>query len=497
MLEACRGADEPSDRVVLTTAGDPRYDEAKALAASGGSILVTLSPSPLRLAILDRGGRPLGYRVSGLTPPRFAVDDDATRRAVATLVADAGPGELIAEHDFDPGDPELVWLDPYTRGRITLERALDIAGDVLRHRSRVSRRSVAVGVTRWKRPAARAFLTGPNGEPEFARSPADAVAAAKACSGRIVAWASRKSADDAERAAEAAGVAFGRIEDGFLRSVGLGSAFTTPLSLVLDEGGIYYDPSRPSDLETLLAGADIPDALITRAAALRARLVAESVTKYNVGDADRLVVPNGAFVTLVPGQVEDDASILKGAGAVRTNLELLAAARARRPDAYIIYKPHPDVVAGYRAGAMSDAQALAHANAVASNGSIASLYPICHAVETITSLSGFEALMRGLQVTTHGQPFYAGWGLTEDLAPQPRRGRARSLDELVAAALILYPLYVDPVSGLPCGPETALDRLVEARARAMTPRGRLLASLRHAYALARHRVLGPIGRRLG
>ena len=61
----------------------------------------------------------------------------------------------------------------------------------------------------------------------------------------------------------------------------------------------------------------------------------------------------------------------------------------------------------------------------------------------MTSLVGFEALLRGLPVVTYGQPFYAGWGLTRDHAPLARRTRRLSLDELVAGALLRYPRYVN------------------------------------------------------
>lgn len=50
-----------------------------------------------------------------------------------------------------------------------------------------------------------------------------------------------------------------RLEDGFLRSCGLGVDGHAPLSLVVDDLGIYYDATRPSRLETLIASAD-PDA---------------------------------------------------------------------------------------------------------------------------------------------------------------------------------------------------------------------------------------------
>ncbi len=484
-------------RAVATTGGDASLERAEAFAAAKRIPLLTLWPGPVRLSVLDRAGRPLCYAVDGLPAgpgPGASVDLAFVASAVARLVAVAPPGELTVAEDFDGADPRLVWLDPYDRRRIPIERALEIAGDILRHRAKTSRRSYAVGITRWKRPAVTDFLDGPNGPPVFVDRAADAAAAARAGSGRVVTWASR-DAVAAERAAREAGAPLARLEDGFLRSVGLGAAFIEAVSLVLDDSGVYYDPSGPSDLETLLREAEIPPELVERASRLRRRLVTENVTKYNVGvDADR-VVPEGRRGVLVPGQVEDDASILRGAGAIRTNRDLLAAARARHPDAFIVYKPHPDVVAGYRRGAVSPDD-LALADAVVPEGSIAALYPQCDSVETMTSLSGFEALLRGLSVTTHGAPFYAGWGLTEDLADHPRRGVRRTLDELVAATLILYPLYRDPVTGLPCGPETALDRLSAARARARTWRGATAARLRHAYALARHRLLGPIARRL-
>ena len=77
-------------------------------------------------------------------------------------------------------------------------------------------------------------------------------------------------------------------------------------------------------------------------------------------------------------------------------------------------------------------------------------------VHVNTSLAGFEALLRGKAVTTYGVPFYAGWGLTRDLGPVPaRRTAKRSIDELVAAALLIYPRYLDPVTGLPCPAEVA------------------------------------------
>ena len=153
--------------------------------------------------------------------------------------------------------------------------------------------------------------------------------------------------------------------------------------------------------------------------------------------------------------------IRHGAGRVRSNAQLLAAARAAEPDAFLIYKPHPDVQTGYRRGYLPTREARRHADMVVTSGNIGRLLAQMDALHSITSLAGFEALLRGVAVTSWGAPFYAGWGLTDDREPPPRRGRRLSLDALVAGCLILYPRYQDPLTLLPCTPELLLDRLAE------------------------------------
>ncbi len=245
-----------------------------------------------------------------------------------------------------------------------------------------------------------------------------------------------------------------RIEDGLLRSRGLGAALTPPLSLVRDDRGMYYDPARPSRLDALLA-APLPPGGAARASALAARLCAQGLTKYNL-DGARPALPAGRRI-LLPGQVEDDASIRLGAGAIRTNAGALRAVRARNPDAVILYKPHPDVEAGLRPGALADTH---EADMVLAGADTGWLLTQVDAVWTITSTLGFEALLRGVPVTCLGTPFYAGLGLTRDLAPVPaHRPGPVALAALVHAVLVAYPRYLDPRSGLPCPPEVALDRL--------------------------------------
>ena len=251
-----------------------------------------------------------------------------------------------------------------------------------------------------------------------------------------------------------------RIEDGFLRSRGLGADLVPPLSLACDDLGIYYDPTRESRLERwIIKRAQLRGDQADRARDLIQTIRAHGLSKYNLGGV-LPALPEGRRI-LVPGQVEDDASIRLGAGDVRTNLQLLQAARQANPDAVILYKPHPDVEAGLRPGAV-EAEGLA--DLVLSQTDPAALLSHVHEVWTITSTLGFEALLRGVKVVTLGAPFYAGWGLTRDLGPVPeRRGIAVSLEGLVHAVLVDYPRYRDPVTGLPCPPELVVERLAEGR----------------------------------
>lgn len=330
-----------------------------------------------------------------------------------------------------------------------------------------------LGMQRWKRRAVAAAFAA-DGPPPFAESGGEALRLARAAGGAVACWATRLPPGFAAACA-AAGVPLLLVEDGFLRSVGLGAEFAPAASLCVDAVA-HYDPSAPSRLEALLVEGGFDAALMARAAALRARIVALGVTKYNLGGGAALLPARGARPRLlVLGQVEDDASIRLGAtGAVRTNLGLLRAVRAANPGAAIIFRPHPDVRTGYRRGHVPARLLRGLADHVAAGGDVAALYGQVDAVHGITSLGGFEALLRGVPVTCWGAPFYAGWGLTADMAPIPRRGVARGLDELVAAALILYPRYTHPATGARCAAEDILDLLAEPAAWPPLPAGRRL-----------------------
>lgn len=368
------------------------------------------------------------------------------------------------------GDPlraaieRSAMVDPFTGAATTPAAVVDLLADWRRLIDANRTISAVFGVARWKRRTIDPLLWDGQGPVRHARSMRDA----KASGGDLaIAWKTRTPAT-LLAALEARGTP-GEIEDGMIRSIGLGANCVPPLSIIVDRRGIYFDPSVPSDLEVILAEADMSPELLARAAALRARIVREGISKYARGNAPAQTKRGSRRRVLVTGQVEDDRSIQTG-GAGMTNLALLTAARSLEPDAWIIYKPHPDVEAGHRKGLIPETDVLRLANEIERHAPITTLIDSVDAVHVISSLAGFEALLRGKPVTTHGVPFYAGWGLTHDLvlAP-PRRSRRLSIDQLVAGTLILYPRYVDPVRFFPCSPEVLIDRISNNLAKVSSP----------------------------
>jgi capsular polysaccharide export protein len=398
----------------------------------------------------------------GLTDDRMPVDRRQRNLTRAQLFA----GAMILYP---------VWYDPYRNELCSLENAIT----TLHAHTRAWRDDhlgwVASGMRMWKRgPLQKVF--GQHHKMMFEDNPdkADALAA-RTGRGRMV-WAGKAAGQDSAL----------RVEDGFLRSRGLGVDLIAPLSLVLDDLGIYYDPNGPSRLEAHIeASTALPDAALFRAEMLIDRITSAGLSKYNLAAKNMPDdLPKGRRI-LVSGQVEDDASIRLGTTDVTTNRALLQACRAANPAAVIFYKPHPDVEAGLRTGAVPDAAEIADV-VLTKTSPIAALDAV-DAVWTMTSTIGFEALLRGKHVTCLGTPFYAGWGLTDDrTTPIVRRTALPTLAQLTHAVLIDYPRYFDPVTGHPCPIDVVIDRLQSGTVPRPSRANRLLAKVQGMFASYAH-----------
>ena len=238
-----------------------------------------------------------------------------------------------------------------------------------------------------------------------------------------------------------------RVEDGFIRSIGLGLFETKPLSLAFDKRGLYFNTGTISDLEyILLHHAQHYDVRqLERAKELIRKITSKGISKYNFKKIDKKIeyLPKDKKIVLVVGQVEDDMSIRYGCSSPMTNIDLLKKAFSENSDAFIIYKPHPDTLTGVRKTVSPLRECQKFCDVIDAEFQLATFIKVADHIYTITSLSGFEALMYGKKVTCLGSPFYSGWGLTDDRDKRDRIVKVKlSLEQIFYAAYIEYPNYI-------------------------------------------------------
>ncbi|WP_394130409.1 capsular polysaccharide export protein, LipB/KpsS family [Marinobacter nauticus] len=234
-----------------------------------------------------------------------------------------------------------------------------------------------------------------------------------------------------------------RMEDGFLRSLSLGASHSTPYSLVLDKSGLYYDPSIESELEKDLNTLKVNESELRKARICRDVLLDLHLSKYNEVRVRKscLSIPSRRRIAVI-GQVDSDMSIKLGNPDGWTFENLIMLAYKENPAAEIIYRPHPDVYRGYQRTNFRLSRIKKYVQISSPDQPLHDFIESVDHVYTITSLSGFEALLRGKKVTTVGAPFYAGWGLTDDRLNLVHRSKVHTVDSLFYGAFLLYPRYL-------------------------------------------------------
>lgn len=262
------------------------------------------------------------------------------------------------------------------------------------------------------------------------------------------------------------------VEDGFLRSVGLGAYHSQPLSLVFDDLAMHFDRSARSRLDSLLETYDFDgDAvLMAQALELATGMRRTGLSKYNFASTRKkprdLFKDKNRRRILVLGQVEDDLSMAFGALAPMSGNELVWKALFENQDAQILYRPHPESLAFAKPHYSNPSEVADVCHVLGPDYSLKDCIEAADTIYTVTSLAGFEAALHGKHVVVFGAPFYAGWGFTEDRDPIVETKRQLSPEQVLAAAYILYPRYFDPVTRAPSRWDEALFFLRRSKAAA-------------------------------
>jgi capsular polysaccharide export protein len=211
-----------------------------------------------------------------------------------------------------------------------------------------------------------------------------------------------------------------------------------------------------------------------RARSLIAAWQAGGLSKYNHAPEYGGRLPNR--YVLVADQTYGDLSVSAGLAEQASFVAMLQAALEENPNHEVLVKVHPDVLTHQKRGWIS-ADMLTHSRVrlIGDGSHPVRLLRNASMVYVVTSLIGFEALLWNRPVRCFGMPFYAGWGLTQDALPAPRRRGQATLEDIVFAAFVAQARYVDPRDGSPWQAEQAIAYMSEQRALRFGSPGQLQA----------------------
>ena len=263
----------------------------------------------------------------------------------------------------------------------------------------------------------------------------------------FVGWGRKKSGLWAIFMAKITKNRFLLLEDGFIRSVGLGVEGSPSFSIVQDDIGIYYDATSPSKLEEILNSYDFKNdkELMAIAKKAKQKIIEYKISKYNnFKKIDLSYLDNSKEKVLIIAQTAGDSSLEYGLGNRFTTQEIIDDAINDNPDAQVYIKIHPDVLVGKKESDINPKDIPPKCQILQDNANPIELLQYFDKVYTKTSGMGMEALLLDKEVYCFGMPFYAGWGVTKDRLVSKRRNRKLTVDEIFAGAYILYSNYYNP-----------------------------------------------------
>ncbi len=272
----------------------------------------------------------------------------------------------------------------------------------------------------------------------------------------FIGWGNKNNTKKVSSLAGKNNIPYLRFEDGFIRSVGLGVQGSPSFSVVADNLGIYYDATKPSRLEKLLSEHDFEsDKDLLKNAEHAIDLIRKfKISKYNAapditnsGITDFEIKDNNRKKIVIIAQTAGDMSLEYGYGNNFSTGEIIETACRENPGADIYLKIHPDVIAGKKKSDLNLKDASSKCKVITRDVNPVSLLEKIDKVYTKSSQMGFEALLLGKECVCFGVPFYSGWGITDDRVKCDRRKRKLTVNQVFAAAYILYSHYYNPYIG--------------------------------------------------
>ena len=307
-------------------------------------------------------------------------------------------------------------------------------------------------------------------------------------------WGWKWSGLRAKALAERRGAELIVLEEGFVS--GFADALKEPINAyIADRRAPHYDGTTQSDLERTILHETFGEDERARAGAAIRTLAETGLSKWNSAPvmSPRALGLTEPFVLLLD-QVKGDRSLTYGGGGPDAFERLLAAARREAEGRRIVLRAHPVAT---RRGPLAEACRGADDVMVLTQPCrLAPLLEAAAAVYTVASHAGFEALFYGTPVRCFGEPFFAGWGLTEDDTAMPRRGVPRDLESVFASAYLRHSRYLDPHDRSVVALEEAMEnvRLVRDVRLAMRPRVVTVGMTGWQRDAAEPFLIGPGGR---
>lgn len=243
------------------------------------------------------------------------------------------------------------------------------------------------------------------------------------------------------------------VEDSYIRSV-VGSLvnekkeYSLSCSLTFDDLAPHYDGNYPTRIEQIIQAQKPMEAAETADIRRTIDFIIDTrLTKYNDQPImDDICIGAREKKVLIILQSYGDASVEITGGDTAVFEKMLSDAVKENPDADILIKTHPDTIIKSNRSYIDDRSDKLHFLNFRINP--ISLLRYVDKVYVYSSQMGFEALLLGKEVKIYGNPWYAGWGLTDDVRPIARRiDHSKTIEQLFKAFYLDYSHYFDADGG--------------------------------------------------